>query len=110
TLAALDAFPGRRIALIVGGHDRGIDYAPLAAGIVTREAPTYVLTLPDSGPRIRTHLEAATPPTPTTPPVPSTPAAPPPALTQRHETGNSARSNVVKPGFQSVAESAPASE
>jgi UDP-N-acetylmuramoylalanine--D-glutamate ligase len=59
TLAALDAFPGRRIALIVGGHDRGIDYAPLAAGIVAREAPTYVLTLPDSGPRIRTHLEAA---------------------------------------------------
>ena len=33
TLAALDAFPGRRIALIVGGHDRGIDYAPLAAGV-----------------------------------------------------------------------------
>ena len=33
TLAALDAFPGRRIALIVGGHDRGIDYAPLAAGM-----------------------------------------------------------------------------
>ena len=60
TLAALDAFPGRRIALIVGGHDRGIDYAPLAAGIVARDAPTYVLTLPDSGPRIRTQLEAAT--------------------------------------------------
>ena len=59
TLAALDAFPGRRIALIVGGHDRGIDYAPLAAGIVAREAPTYVLTLPDSGPRIRAQFEAA---------------------------------------------------
>ena len=53
TLAALDAFPGRRIALIVGGHDRGIDYAPLAAGVVARPAPTYVLTLPNSGPRIR---------------------------------------------------------
>ena len=62
TLAALDAFPGRRIALIVGGHDRGIDYAPLAAGVVTRDAPTYVLTLPDSGPRIRARLEAAAPP------------------------------------------------
>jgi UDP-N-acetylmuramoylalanine--D-glutamate ligase len=91
TLAALDAFPGRRIALIVGGHDRGIDYAPLAAGIVARQAPTYVLTLPASGPRIRTHLEAATP-----------------APMQRHETGNSVRSNAVKPGFQSVAEAAPA--
>jgi UDP-N-acetylmuramoylalanine--D-glutamate ligase len=59
TLAALDAFPGRRIALIVGGHDRGIDYAPLAAGVLARQAPTYVLTLPDSGPRIRAQIEAA---------------------------------------------------
>jgi UDP-N-acetylmuramoylalanine--D-glutamate ligase len=64
TLAALDAFPGRRIALIVGGHDRGIDYAPLAAGLVAREAPTYVLTLPDSGPRIRAVLESAATPAP----------------------------------------------
>ena len=59
TLAALDAFPGRRIALIVGGHDRGIDYAPLAAGVLARQAPTRVLTLPDSGPRIRAAIEAA---------------------------------------------------
>ncbi|MGH3177517.1 MAG: UDP-N-acetylmuramoyl-L-alanine--D-glutamate ligase [Streptosporangiaceae bacterium] len=59
TLAALDAFPGRRIALIVGGHDRGIDYAPLAAGVLARQAPTCVLTLPDSGPRIRAAIEAA---------------------------------------------------
>ena len=58
TLAALDAFPGRRIALIVGGHDRGIDYAPLAAGVLARQAPTRVLTLPDSGPRIRAAFEA----------------------------------------------------
>ena len=57
TLAALDAFPGRRIALIVGGHDRGIDYAPLAAGVLARAAPTLVLTLPDSGPRIRAVIE-----------------------------------------------------
>jgi UDP-N-acetylmuramoylalanine--D-glutamate ligase len=60
TLAALDAFPGRRISLIVGGHDRGIDYAPLAAGIAAREAPTVVLTLPDSGPRIKAAIESAT--------------------------------------------------
>src|SRR5579863_4983531 len=59
TLAALDAFPHRRIALIVGGHDRGIDYAPLAAGVLARNAPTYVLTLPDSGPRIRAAIERA---------------------------------------------------
>ena len=56
TLAALDSFPGRRIALIAGGHDRGIDYAPLAAGVVARPAPTLVLTLPDSGPRIAAEI------------------------------------------------------
>ena len=84
TLAALDAFPGRRIALIAGGHDRGIDYAPLAAGVVARDAPTYVLTLPDSGPRIRAQIEAAAlpgtaaaPPGTAAAPLPSTAAAPP---------------------------------
>ena len=60
TLAALDSFPGRRIALIAGGHDRGIDYAPLAAGVVARPAPTLVLTLPDSGPRIAAEIAART--------------------------------------------------
>ena len=59
TLAALDAFPAQRIALIVGGQDRGIDYAPLAAGVLAREAPTFVLTLPDSGPRISAAFESA---------------------------------------------------
>jgi UDP-N-acetylmuramoyl-L-alanine---L-glutamate ligase len=61
TLAALDAFPGRRVALIAGGHDRGIDYAPLATGLAAREAPTLVLTVPDSGPRIQAAIEAAEP-------------------------------------------------
>jgi UDP-N-acetylmuramoylalanine--D-glutamate ligase len=59
TVAALDAFGGRRVALIVGGQDRGIDYAPLALALRQRTAPTYVLTLPDSGPRIRAEIEAA---------------------------------------------------
>jgi UDP-N-acetylmuramoyl-L-alanine---L-glutamate ligase len=59
TLAALDSLPGRRVALIVGGHDRGIDYAPLASGVLARHEPTLVLTLPDSGPRIRTEIERA---------------------------------------------------
>lgn len=57
TLAALDAFPGRRVALIAGGHDRGIDYAPLAAGLRDRPAPTLVLALPDSGARIHAELD-----------------------------------------------------
>ena len=77
TLAALDAFPGRRIALIVGGHDRGIDYAPLAAGLIARAAPTYVLTLPDSGPRIRATLETAKKPGPITTPALAASAVPP---------------------------------
>ena len=52
TLAALDSFPGQRVALIVGGQDRGIDYTALAEGVKRRVEPTCVLTLPDSGPRI----------------------------------------------------------
>jgi UDP-N-acetylmuramoylalanine--D-glutamate ligase len=61
TLAALDSFPGRRVALIAGGHDRGIDYRPLAAGVAAREAPTLVLTVPDNGPRILAAIEAEHP-------------------------------------------------
>jgi UDP-N-acetylmuramoyl-L-alanine---L-glutamate ligase len=61
TLAALDAFPGRRVALIAGGHDRGIDYRPLAAGLAAREEPTLVLAVPDSGPRIQAAIEAEGP-------------------------------------------------
>jgi UDP-N-acetylmuramoylalanine--D-glutamate ligase len=52
TLAAVDAFAGRRIALIVGGEDRGIDYEPLAAGLAGRRDPLLVLAVPDSGARI----------------------------------------------------------
>ena len=61
TLAALDAFAGRRVALIAGGHDRGIDYRPLAAGLAARDEPTLVLTVPDSGPRILAAIEAGSP-------------------------------------------------
>src|SRR6185437_15045758 len=61
TLAAMDAFPGRRVALIAGGHDRGIDYGPLAAGLAARDAPTLVLAVPDSGPRIQAAIEAESP-------------------------------------------------
>ncbi len=57
TLAALDSFPGRRVALIVGGQDRGIDYTALAEGVKRRAEPTSVLTLPDSGPRITAAFE-----------------------------------------------------
>jgi UDP-N-acetylmuramoylalanine--D-glutamate ligase len=54
TLAAVDAFPGRRVAVIVGGQDRGIDYTPLAEGLASRPAPTLVaVTDSEVAPRIR---------------------------------------------------------
>lgn len=60
TLAAVDSFPGRRVALLVGGQDRGIDYAPLAEGL--RDVPDLlVLTLPDNGPRIAATFRSVAP-------------------------------------------------
>jgi UDP-N-acetylmuramoyl-L-alanine---L-glutamate ligase len=50
--AALEAFADRPVALLVGGHDRGLDYAPLGRTIARRGAPTLVVTMPDNGPRI----------------------------------------------------------
>lgn len=52
TLAALEVFAGRRLVLLAGGHDRGIDYLPLAAALSDRAAPTLLLALPDNGVRI----------------------------------------------------------
>jgi UDP-N-acetylmuramoylalanine--D-glutamate ligase len=62
TLAAVDAFPGRRVALVVGGQDRGIDYDPLAVGLAARAdrgEPTLVLvTDSEAGERIRAAFAA----------------------------------------------------
>ncbi|MCW2534894.1 MAG: murD [Modestobacter sp.] len=60
TLAAVDAFRGRRVALLVGGHDRGIDYAPLADGLAGRDG-LAVFCMPDSGPRIAAALRDGAP-------------------------------------------------
>ena len=59
TIAAIDAFAGRPLALIVGGYDRGIDYAELAAALAARDAPTFVIGIPDSGSRIIAAVDAA---------------------------------------------------
>lgn len=76
TLAALAAYPRRRIALIVGGHDRGIDYRPLAEGLAARLAegavdgvadgaePLLVLALPGAGRRVHAAIEAGPGPAP----------------------------------------------
>ena len=59
TLAAVDAFPGRRVAIVVGGQDRGIDYGPLVSGLAARPAPTLVvITESEAAPRIRAAFDA----------------------------------------------------
>ena len=63
TVAALDAFPGRRVALLVGGQDRGIDYGPLAAALRGR-GDVRVFALPDSGSRIAEAIRAGAPDVP----------------------------------------------
>ncbi len=59
TRAALESFAGRPVALLVGGHDRGIDYAPLGTSVGARDAPTLIVTMPDNGPRIGQAIRAA---------------------------------------------------
>ncbi|MGI8560089.1 MAG: UDP-N-acetylmuramoyl-L-alanine--D-glutamate ligase [Luteimonas sp.] len=51
TLAALEVFRGRKVAVLVGGHDRGLDWSAFAATI-RLGAPHAVVTLGDNGPRI----------------------------------------------------------
>ncbi len=57
--AALRAFADRPVALLVGGHDRGVDYEPLGESVAARTAPTLVVTMPDNGPRIGAAVRAA---------------------------------------------------
>ena len=59
TIAALDVVDDEPVALIVGGFDRGVDDAPLAAAIVARVGPTTVVTLGPAGERIAAALRAA---------------------------------------------------
>ena len=61
TQAALEAMGDRRVALVVGGFDRGIDYQPLAETLAARRAPTAVFTLPANGPRIAEAVRQAGP-------------------------------------------------
>lgn len=51
SLAALEVFAGRKIALLVGGHDRGLDWSGFAAAMRTR-APQAIVTMGANGPRI----------------------------------------------------------
>src|SRR5690242_5104947 len=51
---AIDAYEGRPLTVLVGGTDRGLDYAPLREHLRGREIT--VIGLPDSGPRILAEL------------------------------------------------------
>jgi UDP-N-acetylmuramoyl-L-alanine---L-glutamate ligase len=51
-VAALAAFDDRPVGIIVGGHDRGLDYEPLADALAQRTTPTWVCGVPLSGERI----------------------------------------------------------
>jgi UDP-N-acetylmuramoylalanine--D-glutamate ligase len=51
---AIDAYPDKPLTVLVGGTDRGLDYAPLREHLRDREI--IVIGLPDSGPRILEEL------------------------------------------------------
>jgi UDP-N-acetylmuramoylalanine--D-glutamate ligase len=55
TLAALECFRGRRIALLVGGHDRGLDWQDFATAM-RHGAPLQIVTMGSNGPRIHALL------------------------------------------------------
>ena len=51
SLAALECFGARDVALLVGGHDRGVDWSDFAA-TMARHAPAAIITMGANGPRI----------------------------------------------------------
>ena len=55
SLAALDLFRGRRVAILVGGHDRGIDWQAFADAM-RAHAPSAIVTMGGNGPRIHALL------------------------------------------------------
>ncbi len=55
TLAALDCFRSRRVALLAGGHDRGIDWTDFADAM-REHAPAVIVTLGQNGPKIHALL------------------------------------------------------
>ena len=56
TLAALDCFRGLAVAVLVGGHDRGLDWSDFAER-VRCDAPVAIVTMGANGPRIHELLE-----------------------------------------------------
>jgi UDP-N-acetylmuramoylalanine--D-glutamate ligase len=57
TLAALRVFSGRKIAVILGGHDRGVDYGLLARALEEFSPRPVVLCIGEAGSAIAAALE-----------------------------------------------------
>lgn len=58
SLAALDCHKGRRIALLVGGYDRGVDWGVFAERMAI-DPPKAIITMGQNGPRIFERLKHA---------------------------------------------------
>jgi len=56
SLAALDCFASRRVAILIGGHDRGLPWEDFAEAMRT-QAPLAIVTTGQNGPRIHALLE-----------------------------------------------------
>jgi UDP-N-acetylmuramoylalanine--D-glutamate ligase len=56
SLAALDCHRGRRIAILVGGYDRGLDWGVFAERMLL-DPPVAVVTMGQNGPRIHEKLK-----------------------------------------------------
>ncbi|GHA77011.1 UDP-N-acetylmuramoyl-L-alanine--D-glutamate ligase [Cognatilysobacter bugurensis] len=58
SLAALDCFRDRRVALLVGGHDRGVDWQAFSDALRDGVArPQAIVTMGQNGPRIHALIE-----------------------------------------------------
>ncbi|CAB4869304.1 unannotated protein [freshwater metagenome] len=60
-VAAVRSFPGRHVALIVGGYDRGVDYRLLAQGLADCEAVLTVIAMGEAGARISDEINRRSP-------------------------------------------------
>lgn len=58
TLAALESLHGRAVTVLVGGHDRGVDWTPFV-DTVRRAPPNAIVCMGANGPRIEAALQAA---------------------------------------------------
>ncbi|MFG3447270.1 MULTISPECIES: UDP-N-acetylmuramoyl-L-alanine--D-glutamate ligase [unclassified Stenotrophomonas] len=57
SLAALECFTGQRIALLVGGHDRGLDWHDFVGHMAHDVPPVEIVTMGANGPRIHALLQ-----------------------------------------------------